>query len=113
MSTKLLDKTRGIAAERKIASHKVVLENDEIIVTHWVFKPGEQTGWHRHEMDYMPIQLSEGRLRFEFPDNSTRDVDYVPRTTSVVKAPLEHNAINVSDIEMVALEIEFKKQPRA
>ena len=110
MSTKLADKTQGVAAEREIASHKVVLENDEIIVTHWVFKPGEQTGWHLHEMDYMPIQLSEGRLRFEFPDNSTKEVDYVPRTTSIVKAPLEHNAINVSDIEMVALEIEFKSR---
>ena len=60
-------------------------------------------------MDYMPIQLSDGRLRFEFSDNSTKEVEYVPRATSVVKAPLEHNAINVSDIEMVALEIEFKK----
>jgi len=109
MSTKLLDKTQGGAAEREIASHKIVLENEEIIVTHWVFKPGEQTGWHRHEVDYLPIQLSEGKLRFEFPDGSSREVDYVPRTTSVVKAPLEHNAINVSDVEMVALEIEFKK----
>lgn len=109
MSTKLLDKTQEVAAEREIATHNIVLENDEMIVTHWVFKPGEQTGWHRHEMDYMPIQLSEGRLRFEFPDGSTREVDYVPRTTSVIKAPIEHNAINVGDVELVALEIEFKK----
>ena len=109
MSTKLDDKTQELTADREIASHKVVLENDELIVTHWVFKPGEQTGWHLHEMDYMPIQLSEGRLRFEFPGGSTKEVDYVPRTTSIVKAPLEHNAINVSDIEMAALEIEFKR----
>ena len=109
MSTKLQEKTSELAAERGIADHKVIMENDEMIVTHWVFKPGEQTGWHRHELDYMPIQLSTGRLRFEFPDGSTREIDYVPRTASVVPAPLEHNAINVSEDEVVALEIEFKK----
>lgn len=109
MSTKLQEKTHELAGERQIAKHKVLLEDDRMIVTHWVFKPGEQTGWHRHELDYMPIQMSEGRLRFEFPDGSTKDVDYVPRTSSIVKAPLEHNAINVSDVEMVALEIEFKR----
>jgi len=109
MSTKLLDKTQALTADRPVAEHKVLLEDDRMIVTHWVFKPGEQTGWHRHELDYMPIQMSEGRLRFEFPDGSTRDVDYVPRTASIVSAPLEHNATNVSDVEMVALEIEFKK----
>lgn len=109
MSTKLLDKTREVAADRPVAAHTVLMEDERMIVTHWVFKPGEQTGWHRHELDYMPIQMSEGRLRFEFPDGSTREIDYVPRTASLVPAPLEHNAINVSDVEVVALEIEFKK----
>ena len=65
MSTKLDKKTSNLSSERKIATHNVLLENDELIVTHWVFKPGEQTGWHLHEMDYMPIQLSQGKLMFE------------------------------------------------
>ena len=56
----------------------------------------------------MPIQLSTGRLLFEFPDGSTREVDYVPNTSSFVEAPLEHNAINIGDVDIVALEIEFK-----
>ena len=45
MSTKLKEKTAEVAAERGIATHKVVMEDDSMIVTHWVFKPGEQTGW--------------------------------------------------------------------
>jgi len=108
MSTKLNEKTSHLSSERKIASHTVLLENDEMIVTHWVLKPGEQTGWHLHEMDYMPIQLSQGKLMFEFPDGSTKEIDYVPRTASIIKAPLEHNAINTSDKDVIALEIEFK-----
>ena len=109
MSKKLDNKDTDISAKREIAEHKIVLENDEIIVTHWVFNPGEQTGWHLHELDYMPIQLSTGKLMFEFPDGSTKEIDYVPKTTSLVRAPLEHNAINSSDEQVVALEIEFKK----
>ena len=109
MSTKLDKKTSNLSSGRNIAAHNVLLENDELIVTHWVFKPGEQTGWHLHEMDYMPIQLSQGKLMFEFPDGTTKEIDYVPRTTSIIKAPLEHNAINTSDEEVIALEIEFKK----
>jgi len=40
MSTKLDSKTAEHSSERKIAEHKIVLENDKIIVTHWTFKPG-------------------------------------------------------------------------
>ena len=41
MSKKLDNKDTDISAKREIAEHKIVLENDEIIVTHWVFNPGE------------------------------------------------------------------------
>tara|TARA_Y100000590_G_scaffold364139_1_gene422279 strand:+ start:35355 stop:35684 length:330 start_codon:yes stop_codon:yes gene_type:complete len=109
MSKKLKNKTDELSSTREIAKHSIILENDEIIVTHWSFNPGEQTGWHIHEMDYMPIQLSKGKLMFEFTDGTTKEINYVPRTTSIVTAPLEHNAINTSDEIVVALEIEFKK----
>jgi len=41
MSTKLAEKTADEAADRPIATHKVLMEDDQMIVTHWVFKPGE------------------------------------------------------------------------
>lgn len=75
MSTKLAEKTADEAADRPIATHKVLMEDDQMIVAHWVVKPGEQTGWHRHEMNYMPIQLSAGKLHFDFPDGSTKRME--------------------------------------
>lgn len=108
MSTKLKEKTADVAAERGIATHTVVMEDDRMVVTHWVFKPGEQTGWHLHDRNYMPIQLSTGRLLFEFSDGTSREIDYVPNTSSFVEAPVEHNAINIGDVDIVALEIEYK-----
>ena len=113
MSTKLQEKTAADAPKRAIATHTVLMEDDNMIVTHWIFKPGEQTGWHVHDLDYMPIQLSTGRLLFEFPDGTKEEIDYVPGTSSYVKAPLEHNAINIGTVDIVALEIEFKKDRAA
>ncbi|MDE0781485.1 MAG: hypothetical protein OSB67_12165, partial [Alphaproteobacteria bacterium] len=78
MSTMLKEKTAEVAAERDIAAHRVLMEDDSMVVTHWVFKPGEQTGWHLHDRDYMPIQLSEGKLRFEFLGGKSKELDYVP-----------------------------------
>lgn len=108
MSKKLMGSTSELVAARDIAAHRVLMEDDAMIVTHWVFKPGEQTGWHLHDRDYMPIQLSDGKLRFEFPGGETKELDYVPGTSSHVKAPVEHNAINIGDVDIVAIEIEFK-----
>ena len=58
----------------------------------------------------MPIQLSAGKLHFDFPDGSTKQVDYAHGTSSLVIAPVEHNATNIGDVDVVALEIELKKQ---
>jgi len=109
MSTKLMEKTQVQAAERRIATHKVLLEDERMVVTHWLFKPGDQTGWHLHDRDYMPVHMSTGRIFFEMADGSTGEIDYVPGSSSYIKAPVEHNAINIGDVDVVALEIEFKK----
>ena len=108
MSTKLMERTQREAADRTVASYKTLHEDDRTRITHWVIRPGEQTGWHRHEFDYVTVQQSFGRLHLDFADGSTRDIDYQPNTTMALKAPLEHNAINVGDVDIVVLEIEYK-----
>ena len=62
MSTKLLDKTASEAADRPMATYKTLFEDDKTRITHWTMKPGEQTGWHSHDFDYVVVQLSGGRL---------------------------------------------------
>ena len=42
-------------------------------------------------------------------DGSTREVDYTPGVARAVSAPVEHNAINVGDVDIVVMEIEYKK----
>ncbi len=108
MSTKLMDKTAAQAADRQIGKFDLLHEDERTRITHWVIKPGEQTGWHLHDYDYVTVQQSTGRLFLENADGSTREVDYSPGTAHAISAPVEHNAINVGDVDIVVLEIEYK-----
>ncbi len=108
MSLKLEEKTATEAAEQPIAHYETLHEDDKTCITLFTIKPGEQTGWHRHEYDYVAVQQSTGRLHFDFADGSTREIDYTPGVAVAVSAPVEHNAINVGDVDIIALEIEYK-----
>lgn len=108
MSTKLMEKTASKAADREVGHYETLVDDDKTRVTQWLIKPGQQTGWHLHDFDYLTIQQSEGRLHLDHADGSMRDVDYVPGKAVMIKAPVEHNATNVGDVDIRVLEIEYK-----
>lgn len=108
MSTKLLDRTAREAADRNVGHYEILIDNDLTRITQWTIRPGEQTGWHRHEHDYVTIQQSEGTLHMDFADGTSRDIVYVPGTTVLIPAPVEHNATNAGDCDIRVLEIEYK-----
>lgn len=108
MSTKLTEKTASEAADREIASFTIIMDNDRTRITKWVIKPGQQTGWHLHDFDYVTIQESEGTLYLEHSDGTERTIEYVPGKAATITAPIEHNAINVGDVDIMVTEIEYK-----
>lgn len=108
MSTKLVDKTKAEAAERPIATSEPLFEDDKTRITQWTMRPGEQTGWHSHDFDYVVVQLSGGRLHLDYADGTEREVDYAPGGTLSGSAPIEHNAISVGEEAIVSIEIEYK-----
>ena len=108
MSVKLEDRTAAEAADRPIASYETLIDDERTCITLFTLKPGEQTGWHRHEYDYVAEQQSEGRLHLDYADGSVLEIDYTPGVAMPVSAPVEHNAINVGDVDIIALEIEYK-----
>lgn len=108
MSLKLEEKTADIAADKQVANYEVLLDDDRTRITQWTIAPGEQTGWHLHDYDYVTIQQSTGRLHLDFADGTAREIDYVPGTAREYKAPIEHNATNVGDVDICVLEIEYK-----
>ena len=108
MSTKLQDKTASEAADRPMATYITLHEDDKTRITQWTMEPGQQTGWHSHDFDYVVVQLSGGRLHLDYADGSSREVDYAPGGTLSGSAPVEHNAISVGDEAIVSIEIEYK-----
>ena len=109
MSLKLTEKTAEIAAEKKLGSFVTLLDDDRTRITQWVIAPGEQTGWHLHDFDYVTNQQSTGTLHLKFADGSEKTVNYVPGSVQMYRAPIEHNATNIGDVEIRVLEIEYKR----
>lgn len=109
MSLKLVEKTKTVAGDREVAVPTVDFENDKTIVHRFKIKPGQQVGWHRHENDYLTVQLSFGKLRLIHSDGKDYTIDYKPGTQRYIQAPVEHNAINVGDVDIEVLEIEYKR----
>jgi quercetin dioxygenase-like cupin family protein len=100
--------TQQAAPEHPAATSEVLHEDDKARITQWLIRPGEQIHWHRHEFEYVIVQQSTGRLHLEFADGSTKEFDYTPGGVLVGPAPVEHQATNVGDVDIVSLEIEYK-----
>jgi len=87
----------------------VQVDEPHVRVTEWRFAPGEATGWHRHEFDYVVVPVVPGTLTMVHPDGS--------RTTSELKlgqsyarlAGVEHDVVNASDAEVAFVEVELKR----
>jgi quercetin dioxygenase-like cupin family protein len=109
MSLKLTGKTAAVAADREIAHPTVEFENERTIVHRFKLKPGQQVGWHRHQNDYLTVQLSFGTLQLTDASGKVTTIDYKPGVQRYIPAPVEHNAVNIGDVDIEVLEIEYKR----
>ncbi|HPY39333.1 MAG TPA: cupin domain-containing protein [Thiolinea sp.] len=83
------------------------LENDRVIVTEWRFAPGAETGWHKHEYDYVVVPSLDGSLLLETPKGEL--TSQLKKQQSYFRpAGVEHNVINANDFEFSFVEIELR-----
>jgi quercetin dioxygenase-like cupin family protein len=96
-----------MAKDRPLAVPTVQVDTDRVKVTEWRFPPGGHTGWHRHEMDYVVVPITTGRLDID----DGKQVFAAELKTGVSYARnigVEHDVINANDFEFVFVEIEMK-----
>ena len=93
---------------REKAKPTVQIDNDKVKVTRWDFSPGEETGWHRHEMDYIVVPLTDGALTAEMPDGLTVENNLNIGASYARLVGVEHNIINNNDGRYSFIEIELK-----
>lgn len=97
-----------LSQSKKRAEFIVLFEDLKTKITSWRFDPGDETGWHHHNYDYVTIQKSSGRLKLESEDGEVKFITYHEDKTDSYKAPIKHNATNVSNEEVRVIEIEYK-----
>lgn len=91
---------RGVSAVR--------IDNERVRVTEWRFAPGASTGQHRHELPYVVVPLTTGRLAATGPAGDTVS-DLVAGQPYFRPAGVEHDVRNANTFEFAFIEIELKE----
>lgn len=85
-----------------------LLEDARVRVTRFDFPPGAETGWHRHEYDYVITAVTDLHMRLEEPGGSTREVKVTAGEAYRRDEGVEHNVINAGSDPMSFIEVELK-----
>ena len=84
------------------------IDNDRVRVTEWRFnKKGDDTGWHRHEYDYVVVPLFDGILEIDTGSGELVTAKMQNGVPYFRKAGVEHNVINGNNFECAFIEIEI------
>lgn len=83
------------------------IDNPRVIVTEWRFEPGAETGWHRHEHDYVVCPMVDGVLLLETPEGELR-AELRKGQTYARSAGVEHNVVNDGAEVMIFIEVEIR-----
>lgn len=89
------------------ATSTTLEDNARVKITEWRFAPGAETGWHRHEFDYVIVYRTAAKHLVETLEGGVA-VDVKEGHSYFRKAGVEHNVVNVGDREVVLVETQIK-----
>ena len=93
---------------REKAKPTVQVNDAKVKVTRWDFAPGAETGWHKHQMDYIVVPLTDGNLTAELPDGSKVENKLTTGASYARRTGVDHNIINTNEWPYSFIEIELK-----
>lgn len=85
-----------------------LVDDEKVRVTRFDFTPGAETGWHRHDYDYVITTLTACEMRLEEPGGGQRNVSFSKGEAYRRDEGVEHNVINVGSSPMSFVEVEMK-----
>ena len=71
-----------------------LIDDERVRVTRFDFGPGEETGWHRHEHDYVITALTPCHMRLELPGGDVQEAHVKAGEAYRRTEGVEHNVIN-------------------
>ncbi len=86
----------------------IFIENARTRVTEWRFQEkGDNTGWHRHEFDYVVVPLFDGFLEIDLGGGQRTRAEMKNGVPYFRNVGVEHDVINGNDFECAFVEVEF------
>ena len=97
-----------MCSETGSATPTVMIDNARVRVTEWRFaKPGDNTGWHRHEYDYVVVPLFDGVLEIDLGNGERVTAPMQNGVPYYRELGVEHDVINGNDFECAFVEVEL------
>ncbi len=93
---------------RPTCTATTLVDDARVRVARFDFAPGEETGWHRHDFDYVITAVTDCPMRIEEPGGGARQVMVAAGSAYRRDAGVEHNVINDGDLPMSFVEVELK-----
>ena len=91
-----------------MAKSEIMIDNEKTRVTRWSFEPGEDTGVHIHEYDYVVVPLMDGQLKIINHDGEISISELSEGVSYFRKKGVNLNVINNYDFPYSFVEIEIK-----
>mgnify|MGYP001261610182 CR=1 FL=1 len=91
-----------------MAESEMMIDNKRTRVTRWSFKPGEETGQHIHEYDYVVVPMKDGELKIVNLDGSISISKLTKGVSYFKEKGVNHNVINNNGFLYSFIEIEIK-----
>ena len=89
------------------AESAVLIDTERVRVTMWKFAPGQATGAHRHEFDYVVVPVSGGTFTITAADGTT-ELNQEAGQAYARQAGVEHDVANAGPQQAVFVEVELK-----
>ncbi|MFJ9175890.1 cupin domain-containing protein [Streptomyces sp. NPDC102360] len=83
-------------------------EDERTRVTRWDFEPGQSTGRHVHEYDYVVVPVTDGRTDVIAPDGTVTRNELHSGRSYARSAGSEHEVVNAGPAPLAFVEVERK-----
>lgn len=91
---------------------EVVFENEHIRVWKLTLKPGEIQAWHRHDLSYLVVPLTEGNNVMRFADGRVKPTQEKPGDALWREPGIPHELENTGAADYSNILVEIKQAGR-
>lgn len=96
------------------ASPTVLIDNARTRLTEWRFAGrGDNTGWHRHDFDYVVVPIQDGILEITDKSGKLTKAELKTGVPYYRDLGVEHDVANGNDFEFAFIEVEYLESAKA